>query len=167
MWCCKREEELKEIQQSKELIIKKRISALYDKMDLIYDTCTDDNCKRQTYTNTFSINNWYQYRLNTTYGTRYLLIHQSKNILFYGKDFDFNSWVYYRNPNTDFIKIFEITCNDNVRIEPKPMVELTPQEIDLAILEFEEAIEEKYQIAKTRKSKHDECVEYFSNESEK
>lgn len=38
----------------------------------------------------------------------------------------------------------------------KSQKKLTPHEIDLAILEFEGAIEEKYQIAKTRKSKHEE-----------
>lgn len=167
MWCPYRKEEPKEIEQPKELIIKKRISALYDKMYLIWDTFTDKNCKFKTYTNTFGIKSWYQYKLNTTYGTRYLLINEHKNTLFYGKDFDFDFRPYFNSIDTDIDKIFSLCIdNNNLEITPKPMVVLTPKEIDLAILEFEEAIEKSYQLALTRKSKHDECVKYFNNESE-
>ena len=170
MWCCPRKEEPKEIQQPKELIIKKRISALYDKMYLIYDTCTDENCTQRIYSSYSSYNIWYRYKLNTIYGIRYLLVNEHKDKIFYGKALkEAYSNLNLANPADDLIKIFEIdieTYNNNIRIKPKPMVELTPKEIDLAILEFEEAIEKSYQIALTRKSKHDECVKYFSNESE-
>ena len=153
-------------EQSKELIIKKRISALYDKMYLIYDTKTDENCTSKIYISIFRVENqWYQYKLNTIYGIRYLLINQDKNILFYGKDFKFDFKIYKDSPEDDFTKIFEIKffCK-RFNIYPNPMVELTPKEIDLAILEFEESIEKSFQIALTRKSKHDECVKYFSKE---
>lgn len=170
MWSPYKKEEQKEIQQTKELIIKKRISALYDKMYLIYDTCTDENCTQRIHTKYSSCDIWYQYKLNTIYGIRYLLVNEYKDKIFYGKDFkEAYFTINLANPKNGFIKIFEInigTYNNNLSIEPKPMVELTPKEIDLAILEFEEAIEKSYQLALTRKSKHDECVKYFSNESE-
>lgn len=51
-------------------------------------------------------------------------------------------------------------------IEPRPMIELTPEEIDSVIQEFENAIEKSYQVALTRKSKHDECIKYFSKKIE-
>lgn len=168
MWRFCRKEEPKEIEQPKELIIKKRIASLYDKMYLIYDACNDKNCKHILYSNSFRAELWFQYKLDTIYGTRYILVNTNKNKLFYGKDFKFDHYIAYRSyPEIDFTRIFEINVqSDNeLIIEPKPMVELTPEEIDLAILEFENAIEKSYQIAKTMLSNHEKCIEYFKKES--
>lgn len=159
--------------KKKELIIQKRINTLYRKIETIIDTkttapvilrsykeCNYNNCQFETFF-------WLGFKLNTKYGKRCLLVRN--NELFYGEfseDIDFfgNLKIH---PKYEIKQIFNIKIfNSEVIIEPKPMVKLTPKEIDLAILEFEQAIQEKYQIAKTKKLKHQECIEYFSNESE-
>ena len=102
--------------------------------------------------------------MNTKFGERYLLVN-NEQVLFYlyekPKSYPLCGFV---EPYCEFI--FKISfCGmdgNSVKIEPEPMVEFTPQEIDLAILEFENAIEPIYQEALKRESKHKACIEYFS-----
>lgn len=162
--------------KKKELIIQKRINALYRKIETIIDTKTTAPTIFRFYNDGYTccyeptLTTWYGYILETKFGTRYLFVTDDE--LFYGEmpeetKFCYGTYTHYGNLNNEFDKIFNIKIkNSEVIIDPKPMIKLTPHEIDLAILEFEEAIEEKYQIAKTRKSKHEECIEYFSKESE-
>lgn len=159
--------------KKKELIIQKRINTLYRKIETIIDTKTTAPTIFRFYNYGYPccyepfLTTWYGYILETKYGTRCLLVTYDE--LFYGempKELGgyFGSCIH---PDFEFDRIFNIKIeNSKVTITPKPMIKLTPHEIDLAILEFEEAIEEKYKIAKTRKSKHEECIEYFSKERE-
>lgn len=157
--------------KNKELIIHKRIKSLYDKMYLIDDTKTDIHCVKKVFKKYSGGHVWYQYMLNTEYGETFLLVNDNKNIIFYGTAIVHRKGEYIEDDciedciENNYTKIFAIyvaTQTNTVRIEPKPMIKPTPEEIDSAILEFEEAIEKSYQLALARKNNHDECVKYFS-----
>lgn len=59
--------------------------------------------------------------------------------------------------------IFKITFKrKNVNIEP--ITDLTPQEIDLAILEIENALTKHYLICRKKELTHEKTVEYFNEQ---
>lgn len=143
---------------------------MYDKLIKIYDTNLKCDMFIKEYYNRSNKDNCYVvdvgYTLNTKYGTRKILIKQDYS-LHYGADdlitYKGNYIEGYEKPyNTKSMFIFKF-C-DGIQIFPNPMIKFTPQEIDLAILEFENAIEPIYKEALKRESKHKACLEYFSKE---
>ena len=168
MFWNKKEEQVEE--PKKEFVIKKRIKALYDKLIKIQDTMNDSNLWYGEYTDRFSIEykteQYKGYCIDTIYGKRRIVIKDGIE-LFYGDENLFNRKTYYAPGIFPYIVdyMFKIRFqNNDVVIAPYPMINFTPQEIDLAILEFENAIEPIYKEALKRESKHKACVEYFSKE---
>lgn len=167
MWWNKKEEEKVE-EPKKELVIKKRIKALYDKLSKIHDTKTHEVINIWYWKNVNAFEHkdaWYfGFTLNTIYGERTILINDEYK-LYYGKD-DFIKYKSYYAHGYEcpfyINSMFSLVAKMSVIIKPEPMVEFTPKEIDLAILEFENAIEPIYQEALKRESKHKACIEYFS-----
>ena len=170
MWWNKKEEQVEEQveEPKKELVIKKRIKTIYNKLKTIYDTKVDKEKVFMFWNviSTYPFSTYVYYYcldLNTKFGERYLLVN-NEQVLFY----------LYEKPKSylscgfvepyDFIFKIEFIGVDGkfVKITPEPMVKFTPKEIDLAILEFENAIEPIYQEALKRESKHKACIEYFS-----
>lgn len=156
-------------ESKKELVIKNRIKTIYNKLKAIYDAKVD-KVKVFMFLNvipTYPSSTYVYYYcldLNTKFGERYLLVN-NEQVLFYlykkPKSYPLCGFV---EPYSGFM--FKISfCGmggNSVKIEPEPMVGFTPKEIDLAILEFENAIEPIYQEALKRESKHKACIEYFS-----
>lgn len=162
MFWHKKEEQVEK--QKKELIIKKRIKALYDKLVKIQDTMNDSNLWCGEYE--YKTERYKGYCIDTIYGKRRIVIKDGIE-LFYGDENLFTFEAYYLPGIFPYIVdyMFKIRFqNNDVVIAPYPMVKFTPQEIDLAILEFENAIEPIYKEALKRESKHKACVEYFSKE---
>ena len=168
MWWNKKEGQVEE--PKKELVIKKRIKALYDKLVKIQDTINDSNLwsyeyiDRYTYSLEFKSNQYKGYCINTIYGKRRIVIKDGIE-LFYGDENLFTMNEFYISGmfphRIDFMFAIKFRSVEVV-IMPYPMTKFTPKEIDLAILEFENAIEPIYQEALKRESKHKACIKYFS-----
>ena len=87
--------------------------------------------------------------LSTEYGDRRFIV---------GWD---DSFIY--NDKTDGSNIFKIQINWG-RVKITPIVDLTAQEIDLAILEIETKVERLYQRALNVHSKHRRTEKYFNKQ---
>ena len=99
--------------------------------------------------------------LDTIFGERKIAINDSS--LYYGlsdlikeNDFDENYW------SLDFKSLFSIRIRDeNVYVEFPSGLKMTKEEVDLAILEFEKAIDEKYKSIINGQKEHEELVKYL------
>lgn len=150
----------------KEFVIKQRMDALVEKAKIIDSNNFNPMIRIYTWT---EYGGWsshkYEYvvlSLDTEYGKRQLVI--VGNRLYYGENiFHENEYLYtYIPPYSIGNFMFNITVGDEVEIDPNPMVKYTAEEMDLAILEFEQAIEPIYLKAIGNVKKHKKVVEYFS-----
>ena len=151
--------------------IQKRVEALYEKMEFINKW--QSSCKILYICEPISalfgvVYHHYLYSLNTIYAQRTIII-TDKNKLRYCKErklSEFMSGVlsYIDRILYSYSDIFSIKIdNDNkVEIEPCPILNLTSHEIDLAILEFENAIEKDFQKAIENYEKHHTCIKELS-----
>ena len=164
MWFKKKEvEEIKE--EKKELLISKRIKSLIEKAGFVKSNLQQDMIRGyRTYYSLLTTSDvtWLVFKLNTAQGERIMLIEDNSlwKSLSYGDNVRFGSdgsYLYMDDP------MFVINVSGSkVGIKPKPMTKFTAEEIDLAILEFEHALDDLYKQAQANDEKHQKVVEYFS-----
>ena len=157
---------VEEVKPKKNFVIGNRILALNNKIELINNTIKDSNAfTDDVYVGDGNYVYYKGYKIDTIYGKREIIIINGKE-LYYGEPKVLKkekSYSYYIDPYYISKYLFAIKVRDvEVVISPYPMVKFTSQEIDLAILEFENAIEPLYQEALIKEGKHKACVDYFS-----
>lgn len=146
-------------------IIGERIEALDDKLWFIhlaggnYDI---ENKIRFSRDEIASVSETYKVAtLSTIFGRRKIAV--TKNSLYYGREDlirgnDSGEFIW----SFDFNYIFNIRVKDNnVTVNVSPNENLSKEDIDLAILEFEEAIERAYEEVLNREKEHAALVSYL------
>ena len=160
MWFKKKETK----EEKKELLISKRIKSLIEKAGFVKSNLQQDIIRGyRTYYSLLTTSDvtWLVFKLNTAHGERIMLIEDNSlwKSLSYGDNIRVSSdgSLYMDDP------MFSINVSDSkVSIKPKPMTKFTAEEIDLAILEFEHALDDLYKQAQANDEKHQKVVEYFS-----
>ena len=151
--------------------MKKRIEKLYQKMKFIrewlgnYDIVTS----HLEFLPLYEMRIDYMLHINTKYGERGIIVREDTSLRYC-------KYKYRTIPTEllielgakyfwdyDYSNIFEISFKDNeMELTPSPMLELSAEEIDLAILEFEIKIDKLYQEALENKNIHDNCIKILS-----
>lgn len=151
---------------NKKPTLQQRIETLQEKMEFIYKWIPLSKVMYLSETLSLSLGifyNHYLYTLDTKLGKRTIII-TDKNKLKYCKDRKTPKNLLSTLPYPDSIlfghrSIFEINIDDNkIDVSPCPMLDLTAHDIDLAILEFENAIEQDLQEAIKNYEKHNKCI---------
>lgn len=163
-------EELTTIEEEskKEFVIKQRMGALVEKAKIINSNNSNPMVRIYTWTEyggwSFQKHEYVVLSLDTEYGKRQLVI--VDNRLYYGEDIFYESKYSSSYISPYFIGnyMFNITVEDKVEINPNPMVKYTAEEMDLAILEFEKALEPIYLKAMGNVEKHKKVVDYFNEQ---
>lgn len=147
-------------------VIAERIEALDNKLWLIQMTDKKygiDTKVRFTKSEGVGISESYKvFTLNTAYGERkiainsYSLYYGSNDLIRYNSKDEEHLWSF------DFNFIFYIGVKNNRVIVEFPLdLELSKEEVDLAILEFEEAIESTYKFIINKSARHNELIRYL------
>lgn len=157
--------------EPKKFIIAERISQLFNKLSAIEKTTKDPNIwsfdvflPPTNYSSSEML--FYKgYSINTIYGKRRIVIKDARE-LYYGNEnlikFEDNFRPRITPPFYIINPFFCINCDsDDIEIKPYPQTKFSPEEIDLAILEFENAIEPIYKEAVKRQNIHRKCLDYF------
>ena len=146
--------------------LQQRIEILQEKMEFIYKWIPLSKVSYLTETLSLSLGifyNHYFYTLDTKLGKRTIII-TDKNKLKYCEYRKISKQLYSIMPYSDklllsYKSIFEIKIDNNkIDVSPCPMLDLTAHDIDLAILEFENAIEQDLQQAIKNYEKHNKCI---------
>ena len=146
--------------------LQQRIETLQEKMEFIYKWIPLSKVRYLPETLNLSLGifcDHYLYTLDTKLGKRTIII-TDKNKLKYCEDRKLPKNHLLALPYPDcrlfgYKSIFEININDNkIDVSPCPMLDLTAHDIDLAILEFENAIEQDLQQAIKNYEKHNKCI---------
>ena len=147
--------------------IKERIKVLNDKLWVILMTGRSfdiENRYRYCEGLDFYCEEYKIFSLNTALGRRKIAV--NKDTLCYGcddmiKQGSSSRWSF----NIDYIFKIKIKNNKDVFLYPRPFTKMTKEEIDLAILEFEKAIDKVYNnIVKLNKT-HADIVEFLEGSS--
>lgn len=141
----------------------KRIQTLYKKLNLIADTRVENLLIDAGYTyEIYPRIAFYVVQIPTTNGNRIITV--SKNRLTYGLPKEMDLRLYKHEPY-DFSKIlFSIDYKKDLKLTPYPLFGWTEESIDLAILEFEQAIEPYYMEATKRYNNFNKIFNYCSKD---
>lgn len=147
--------------------IKERIQSLNDKLWLISIVGKNfDVESRSRYCRGLNFNYYENYKvftLDTTFGKRQIAV--SKNSLYYG----FENMIKVQGTNSikwsfdfDYIFMIHVTNSGDTLLKPFPFTGMTKEEVDLAILEFEEAIDKIYSKVIELKNVHIDTISYLT-----
>lgn len=155
-----------ETTEQEEFLIKKRIDNIWDKAKFIRQNTPDDRIL--FYAKPISVcvlSSEIEY-LCLTFDTA-----NGKRTITIGRGLDIATLCYSLPETVEVVKdgylrhldtLFSITVSDTVTIQPKPMTMFTAKEMDLAILEFENILDDLYKKAAVIDEKHQDVVDYFS-----
>ena len=155
--------------EQEEFLIKKRIDNMWDKANFIYQNTHDNRIRFYTEPLKVSMLSSNIVYLCLTFDTA-----KGKRTITIGKGLDMTVLCYCLPENVEVVKdgylhhvdiLFSITVSDTVTIQPKPMTTFTAKEIDLAILEFENILDDLYKKAAVIDENHQSVVDYFSKKS--
>ena len=145
-------------------VIRERIQALNNKLWIILMTGRGfDLESRSKYCRglDFFCLEYRVFSLDTIFGKREIVV--NSNNLYYGYENlikrDNNSLKWKINPN--FIFRISVDNKDRVFLSPRPFTKMTKEEIDLAILEFEEAIDKIYYNIVELNKGHEEIIKFL------
>ena len=155
--------------EQEEFLIKKRIDNIWDKAKFIRQNTPDDKIlfyAEPLRTSTLVDEIVY---LCLTFDTA-----NGKRTITIGRGSDVATLCYCLPETVEVVKdgylhhvdiLFSITVSDTVTIQPKPRKTFTAKEMDLAILEFENILDDLYKKAAVIDEKHQDVVDYFSKKS--
>lgn len=147
--------------------IKERIKTLDDKLWIILMTGRNfdiENRYRYCEGLDFYSEEYKIFSLNTALGRRKIAVNRDTlcygydDMIKYGKS---SGWSF----NIDYIFKIKIGKDNEILLYPRPFMKMTKEEVDLAILEFEKAIDKVYNnIVKLNKT-HADIVEFLEGSS--
>ena len=168
MWF-KQDDVIVETTEQEEFLIKKRIDNIWDKAKFIRQNTHDDRILFYSEPLRGSIIPTAIVYLSLTFDTA-----KGKRTITIGRGSDVATLCYSLPETVVVVKdgylrhldtLFSITVSDTVTIQPKPMTTFTAKEMDLAILEFENILDDLYKKAAVIDEKHQDVVDYFSKKS--
>lgn len=150
--------------------MKQRIEKLYQKMEFIHNwigryDCVDTHLK---FSICYNVEQYYMFRINTKYGVRGIIVGENKSLRYCEYEhrtitIDLLKWGAEYLWDYNYFDIFKIKFNNNeMELDPSPMLKLSAKEIDLAILEFEIEIDKLYKQSLENKNKHNNCIKILS-----
>ena len=157
------------VETTEQFLIKKRIDNIWDKANFIRQNTPDDRILFYAEPLRGSIIPSAKVSLSLTFDTA-----KGKRTITIGRGSDIVTLCYCLPETIEVVKdgylrhldtLFSITVSDTVTIQPKPMTTFTAKEMDLAILEFENILDDLYKKAAVIDEKHQDVVDYFSKKS--
>lgn len=142
----------------------KRIQVLYKKLELIRETEVPGIVIGVGYPYDFmSIEIvFYAAQIPTTYGNRVITV--GKKRLTYGTPENLKRVIRRHEPSEYSNILFDMNYERNLRLTPYPLLDWTTESIDLAILEFEEAVEPYYKEATKRYNNFNKIFNYCAKD---